>query len=453
MHKTLEEQIKQIVGDKGPPSPEAWAEFLKTVDRTYEEYDTHRARIESYLANEMGSTKRHTEELEVAKKAMLNLLEDIDEEKKKVEEKVRERTKELQEEHSRLITSIDSLALGFILTARDGKVLAINRAARQLLGFDDNSTELPNIHQITEKFQGAFNLEDLYNSCLAKRQSLDTRDVSFNKRFLWVFVSPIVVAARPEEAIGTAILIDDITEARILERTREEFFSIASHELRTPLTAIRGNASLIKDFYAQKNDPETMKEIMRMVDDIHQSSIRLIAIVNDFLDASRLEQKKIEFNLTTFAPLDLLRTVVKEFEKMANDAGVALVLEEPADPLPNIFADQDRTKQIIINLIGNALNYTRQGGITVKAERDGDNVKIIVSDTGVGIAPENQPLLFRKFQQAGTSILTRDATRGTGLGLYISKLLAESMNGGIELVRSEVGKGSTFCVVLPVARA
>ena len=111
---------------------------------------------------------------------------------------------------------------------------------------------------------------------------------------------------------------------------------------------------------------------------------------------------------------------------------------------------RERIKQILVNLIGNAINYTRAGGVTLSVEEKNKNAQFEVEDTGLGIAEENKALLFRKFQQAHEKILSRDNTQSTGLGLYISKLMTESMNGKIELAESVLDKGSKFRLILPL---
>jgi two-component system sensor histidine kinase EvgS len=245
------------------------------------------------------------------------------------------------------------------------------------------------------------------------------------------------------------MLLEDITEAKLLERSRDEFFSIASHELRTPLTAIRGNASIINDYYLDAMDN---KELRSLIGDIHESSVRLIAIVNDFLEASRLEQGKMVFQLAPFSIDDVIREVVHDMKHLLAEKQINLVFasDETTEPL-TVWADAERTKQIIYNLVGNAEKFTHHGSITIHIEPTPHTVKILVSDTGSGISPENQHLLFHKFQQASNSLWTRDSSKGTGLGLYISKLLAESMDGHMQLECSELGQGSTFSFTLPLA--
>ncbi len=244
------------------------------------------------------------------------------------------------------------------------------------------------------------------------------------------------------------LLLEDVTEERIIQRSRDEFFSIASHELRTPLTAIRGNTALIQQYYAEALKDKNLRD---MVSDIHESSVRLIEIVNDFLDASRLEQDKMKLTPTAFAIEPLIETVVYEMAGVSRDKGVTLKFDHNLASLPRVYADSNRVKQVIYNLIGNAMKFTEAGSVTIGAEIHGHSLKVLVSDTGLGISTEGQQLLFHKFQQTGSSLITRDTTRGTGLGLYISKLLIEHMDGKIKLEHSELGKGTTFSFTLPLA--
>jgi signal transduction histidine kinase len=121
--------------------------------------------------------------------------------------------------------------------------------------------------------------------------------------------------------------------------------------------------------------------------------------------------------------------------------------------LPKVLADRNRTKQVLINLVGNALKFTEQGGVTITFKVDQNSVKTLVADTGKGIPLESQKFLFKKFEQAGTTVLTRDSVRGTGLGLFISKLIIDQMQGHIQLENSQLGVGTTFGFSLPITKS
>src|ERR1039458_5813880 len=192
-----------------------------------------------------------------------------------------------------------------------------------------------------------------------------------------------------------------------------------------------------------------------MVEDMHTSSIRLIEIVNDFLDVSRLEQSKVNFTYVSVDIDKIIESVAYEMNALLKEKNIYLKVDElTLDTLPPVWADENRLKQVVYNLVGNSAKFTeKDGSITISAtlSPDKDFVKVLVTDTGHGMSQDSQKLLFHKFQQASSSLITRDTTRGTGLGLYISKMIIESMGGVIKLEHSEEGKGSVFSFTVPVA--
>lgn len=395
------------------------------------------------------------EELRGVRIAMMNLLEDLDTEKKKVEAEVQEKTKELREEKARLLASINSLSFGFIIADTDDTVIVKNAAISTIL---ELTKEPVSVRDIVDSFKGvSAGLDVLVHSCrecIDLKKVVELKEISHGKKYLRVFCTPIITKDETsqdtqEKVIGYVMLVEDVTEAKIMERSRDEFFAVASHELRTPLTAIRGNADMMLEMYADKIIDKDMKE---MLQDIEISSIRLINIVNDFLEVSRLEQGKFEIKKENFNVSDVIEKVVRDLKIMDEQKGLSLVYIAPPSPLPTVFADKNRTEQILINLVGNAAKFTKEGGITITASVVGSFVGIRVIDTGLGISEHNQSLLFRKFQQAGEQVLARDATQSTGLGLYISKLIISSMGGTIGIEKSELGKGSTFMFTLPISK-
>ncbi len=386
--------------------------------------------------------------------AMLNLLEDsrdlselLQQEKAGVEQKVTERTAEVRAERARLEASINSLDIGFVIVDKDKQILTANGAFRTIIDSVDKDIKV-GIDQLAVLLGGSFDILKAIDGCLSNGQNLTKDALQIGERMVRIFIAPIFEDSTEAHSLGAVVLAEDITEAKALERSRDEFFSIASHELRTPLTAIRGNTSMMMDFYKDELSDPSLKE---MVDDIHDSSIRLITIVNDFLDTSRLEQGKISFNVTDFDIKDLAEEVAQEFTAGEVNAALYIKVTAAKQPLPWVRADRDRLKQTIINLVGNGFKFTEKGGVHIELVSVDQRMHINVTDTGKGIPVESRNLLFRKFQQASNNILTRDSTRSTGLGLYISKLIMEGMGGKIYMQSSEVGKGSTFVIEVPLA--
>lgn len=387
--------------------------------------------------------KEQVLETEKSKLAILNLLEDIEEEKRKVEVTVVERTKELSSEKARLLASINSLSFGFIIADTKDNIILKNKAMIELLNIPETHTVT--IADITRIFGEHMNFKNEMERCNKNKKICEIKDIIFGSKILRGFVAPIIDET---ETIGYVLLFEDITEAKVIERSREEFFAVASHELRTPLTAIRGNMAIFRD-YSDTMEAQEKKEI---IDDTYDASVRLIGIVNDFLDTSRLEQGKTTFKKEPIDLLPIIRETCSDLDTLAKSKSLTLTFVEPKGSIPAVFADHDRTKQAISNFVDNAIKYTEKGSVTITVKKEGDRVSVYVTDTGKGISPENQPLLFRKFQQAGEEMLARDVSKSTGLGLYITKLVIEAMGGAVGLEKSVLGQGSTFKLSIPIAR-
>lgn len=401
--------------------------------------------------------------LEDTKKAVFNILEDAQElqlelkqEKEGVEKKVIERTKalsrakddiskgwlQIQQEKVRLTASINSLPLGFFMTDANLNILIHNPMATKILDLQKDELK---ITDVVDELGAKADLLSAIKKSMAEKKLLLIDDLQLESKFLKISIVPILT--NHKEAIGTVMLVEDTTEAKVLERSRNEFFSIASHELRTPLTSIKGNTSLIQQYYSEALSDPNLKE---MIDDIHESSNRLIMIVNDFLDVSRIEQGRITYKVEKVDVLDLVQGVVHDVQANAKTKGIGLNVENESTSYISM-ADKDRTQQIVYNLIGNAIKFTDKGTIKINLKNNATSIEIRVIDTGAGISVESRSLLFHKFQQAQDNPLTRKSSSGTGLGLYISKTLAQGMKGDVVLESTEANVGSTFLFTLPIA--
>ncbi len=383
-------------------------------------------------------------ELENAKHATTNLLEDLEQEKKIVEQKVQERTEALFIEHSRFVASTNSIPLGFLVLDIENNILIKNDAVKSALNISSDEYAISDVDHSIPNVE----IMKLIERCMKEHMPAEVKDVEVASRILRILISPMR-ARGGGELLGTVLLFEDTTEARSLERGRDEFFAIASHELRTPLTAIHGNMSIIEDYYKEKiTDPE----VLEMIKDTNSAALRLITIVNDFLDVSRLEQGHVTFEASDFSAQELIAEVVKSLTEIAHKKNITLSVECGEVLQCIVSADRDRVKQVLVNLISNAINYSVRGEVSVCMSVDGGHIEFAVRDQGVGISVQNQTLLFRKFQQAGTNMLARDITQSTGLGLYISRLVIESMGGKIWLKSSTPGVGSEFVFTVPRAQ-
>jgi PAS domain S-box-containing protein len=370
----------------------------------------------------------------------------------RVEKLVEERTEEVQETRARLVSSINSLEMGFLLANANLELVLVNEFATKIVhyqgedaavhGTKSDAVHLITIKSISQSLTGKANLVKEIQEVIANKKTAHLEGLSLGTRDVEIFVSPVLLKGK---VIGVVILLVDVTAEKQLDRAKDDFLSIASHELRTPLTAIMGNASMIEQYFGAKIKD---KDLMSLIEDMKTASTRLIDLVNDFLGVSRLEQGRMVFKAEVFSVKELVGGVIAEIKATAKPK-VRIEVGRCADV--DAFADPGKAKEVMTNLVGNALKYTQSGTVHIDWAKAGGTVKCRITDTGMGIAPKDQLRLFQKFQQAGSSSLTRDTTRSSGLGLYISKLLVENMGGTIALESSEVGKGSVFSFSLPLA--
>lgn len=228
-----------------------------------------------------------------------------------------------------------------------------------------------------------------------------------------------------------------------LDQLKSEFLSLATHQIRAPLTAIKGYSSMLLegDFgVLPQKATDSIQTIMK-------SCQNLINIVGDFLNISRIEQGRMVYDKTDFNLKELVKEVANELLPNISNAGLTLDLAIPADLKAVINADRDKVKQVIGNVIDNAVKYTVKGSIKISMLAEMGKIKVIIKDSGVGIDPSELGKLFNKFSR------TKDASKvnvtGTGLGLYIAKKMIEAHGGDIKIASEGVGKGTTFTIELP----
>jgi len=239
----------------------------------------------------------------------------------------------------------------------------------------------------------------------------------------------------------------EIRRREELERTsraKSEFISITSHQLRTPLSAIKGYLSMVLEgSYGQVSD-----RVKKVLEKVYQSNERLIKLVNSFLDVSKIELGREELKLEEVSIEDLISETISEIEIEAKKKNLYLNFERPKISLPRILIDRGKIKEVLMNVLDNAIRYTQEGGITVKLKTQNSKLKIIISDTGEGLTKEEISKLFKSFSrgEAGTKFWTE----GAGLGLYLARKFVEMHGGKIWAESEGKGKGSTFYIELPM---
>jgi len=240
-----------------------------------------------------------------------------------------------------------------------------------------------------------------------------------------------------------AELDDKANQLKEASELKSRFLSYMSHEFRTPLGAIRSIVRLLLDRLDGPLTSEQEKQVLFVQD----SAVELSTMVDDLLDLAKIEAGRVSISPAWFEMVDLFAALRGMFRPLLADSHVVLVLEEPAN-IPRIYTDDKKLSHILRNFISNALKFTPQGEVRVSVHRiDEREVKFIVADTGIGIAPEHLSTIFEDFAQVDSPLQRK--FRGTGLGLALCKKLADVLGGAVD-VQSEAGVGSAFSVTIPI---
>jgi len=344
---------------------------------------------------------------------------------------------------------LEGVADGVIVADADGKIILFNAAAERILELSREKALGRSINEMLglygsearhwmERVVGWADRPQTYaaGEYLAARLEIGDRIVS-------VHLAPVLME---NEFLGTVSAFRDVTAEVEAERAKTEFVSTVSHELRTPITSIKGYVDLLLmgAVGAVTQDQHDFLSVVRANVD------RLTVLVNDLLDISRIESGRLAISPQVMHVEEVINQILEAMRGRAVDRGLNL-RSEVTSPLPKIVADPDRVAQILTNLMGNACNYTPAGGdITVSAYAHSDEVRVSISDTGIGISKGDQEKIFERFFRADDS-LVQDAP-GAGLGLSIVQSLTE-MQGGRVWVESELGCGSVFTVAFPAAKS
>ncbi len=232
-----------------------------------------------------------------------------------------------------------------------------------------------------------------------------------------------------------------------LDRAKSEFISIASHQLRTPLTAIKGFISLILEgSYGNIDGP-----IRSALNKVYLSNERLIRLVEDLLSISRIESGRLEYKFRRWKLEEIVEDIADMFRLRARDAGLDFQVMIPKEPLAEVYIDGDKIREVISNLIDNAIKYTKQGFVQISvSQKEDEYVRVIIKDSGVGILAEDIPHLFEKFSRGKDT--DRLHANGTGLGLYVGKQIIEAHGGKIHIFSEGADKGSTFILELSLKK-
>jgi signal transduction histidine kinase len=240
---------------------------------------------------------------------------------------------------------------------------------------------------------------------------------------------------RSQELSDTNVRLEEMS------RHKSQFLANMSHELRTPLNSIIGYTKLMLDGLEGDINEEQKKDLHT----VYTNSKHLLELINELLDLSRIEAGKTVLSYGTFTISDLLSEVIPAIEQLAREKGVTLTYSVAPD-IDSLYADKAKTRQVLINILGNAVKFTDKGSIKLNVSEADSDIVFSVTDTGIGMKKEDLESIFESFKQVGPAQIA--GYEGTGLGLTISKQFIE-MQGGRIWAESKLGKDSTFTFTLP----
>ena len=371
----------------------------------------------SVRKNEIHNLPSNTRELDDISSAVSSLISTFD-----------LKNSTLDSERARLATVLDQLTDGVLIADSHGLIQFANPAAGKLF-----QTSNPIQRSITEVVRN-HQLVEAWRRCQQTRQmQTESVEVPARHQFLQLVVIPDMHTS------GSLLLVQDLTRLRRLETVRRDFVSNLSHELRTPLASLKALAETLQE--GALDDPPAARHF---IDQIQVEVDALTQMVNELLELSKIESGRFTLDLAPVAPCDLLDSASRRMQLQAERAGLNLFVE-CTDNLPNVRIDSQRLEQVLVNLIHNAVKFTRAGGeVTLFAEAVYGSVRFAVRDSGVGIAEEEVPRIFERFYRVDKS----RTGSGTGLGLSIAKHIVEA-HGGKIWVESVDGRGSTFYFTIP----
>lgn len=396
----------------------------------------------AYLVEEKVQTLRQkTEDLE-KKNLMLSQSEEMTE---KLLREIKSKTHEL----TAIISNIKD---AICVTDQDHRIIIFNKEAERLTGLKEQNL----LGQNLDRLLSLFIFKDEKNAVFQKlkpcvsesflgKKYQNNQLCVLHQKDKKIFIELSLMKILEKNIfLGTLVIFRDITRQLELDRIKNNFLTIASHELRTPMTAIKGYLSTILGGKMGAIN----QQIREFLEDIYSTNERLIFLVRDFLDVSKIEEGKMSFDIRPIQILEPLKNVLKSLLVLSQERKNKLVSHPPKN-LPLVKGDFCAINQIFYNLIGNAIKFTTKGKITIDLRVTKDKLIINVSDTGMGINDESKKHIFEKFYKG--NLPNNLTSGGSGLGLYITKHLVEKMKGKIWF-KSKMNKGSTFSFDLPLAK-
>ena len=370
---------------------------------------------------------------------------------KEVRNDLAQKTTQAEYGHQRLLALINSMTEAVLSVDHKGEINTYNSAALELLDTNSDITgrNISDILKLSDPDHADIDILDVANTVkyILKKSDLYLELGSKNRIALEISISRSSQNTHGSDKNGYIFIIRDITRQKKIDEEKDDFISVVSHELRTPLAVAEANTAMAQ--LAAKKPTLKPQQILESLDKAHRQIMFLSEMVNDLSTLSKADRKDEEMAIETFSIADVLSELELAYKPLAEKKKLGYTTKVE-DGLPNITTSRLYIKEILQNLISNAIKYTETGSINIAVKKNTDKkISIAVKDTGLGISLADQENVFDKFWRS-EDVLTR-STGGTGLGLYIASRLAKRINSQIELT-SKTGSGSTFQLILaPVA--
>jgi PAS domain S-box-containing protein len=351
-------------------------------------------------------------------------------------------------EHQRLTSLINSMADGVIAIDRKLKIVVYNGAALNILDLNSSmqGKAIDSVFKPMDKKSKPIDLVEYIEKVKTPRVDRDLRLAYGDSSIINIFLSvtPVYRGYGEGGQDGYVLVLRDITREKSLEEERDEFISVVSHELRTPIAIAEGNVSNAQYIAAKTADITSIKKALESA---HEQIMFLAAMMNDLSTLSRAERGKLSVEVSAINVHTLVSEIIDSYKPEAEAKGLKLSTEL-APSLEILHSSKLYVREVLQNFITNALKYTHEGGVTLGAKPKDKGVLFTVTDTGIGIGKGDQTRLFEKFFRS-EDFRTR-STNGTGLGLYVSKKLANLLHATIT-IESTLNHGSTFSIWIPDA--
>ena len=421
---------------------------LEGLASSFNEMASRLKSLVSDLTKEKDTLKVQKERLDQSAKLLLRRDLELRETNDELETK-----KNLAEaEKNKFKVVLEGITDGVIAVDLERKVITFNRSAELITGYNTKEVIGRHIGELIKLYEGDREIKtDEY--CLVSENSYEgvvfsKRDIKLsgaNNKISFINIASGQIKEGLSIKLGCIITFHDITQERNLERMRLDFVSLAAHDLRAPLTTIQGYLSFLKqESTLEKLNPDEKEYINRAV----SGTSTLSKLIQNLMVVSRIEEGEIVMDKRQIQLEDLVRKTTEEYQGLATSKGLELSCHIFPEKLPSIFADPIRVGEVLSNLISNAISYTQKGKVIVSTKLEGNNLITSISDTGQGIPEEAFSRLFTKFFRVKG--LIEIGSKGTGLGLFISKNIIEA-NGGKIWAKSKLNEGSTFSFSLPIA--